>query len=59
VICGTILKHFLALRLQIEISVNEKWKVVIEFSDEKWLWDFALPFHISHHVNNFLYVSNL
>jgi hypothetical protein len=43
---------FLALRLKIEIFVNEKGKVVPEISDEKWLWDLTLLNDISHRVND-------
>jgi hypothetical protein len=32
--------------------MNEKGKVVTEVSDEKWLWDLALLFDISHLVND-------
>jgi hypothetical protein len=34
--------------------VNEKGKVVAELivSDKKWVWDFALLYDISHHVND-------
>jgi hypothetical protein len=28
----------LALRLEREVLINEKGKVVAELSDEKWLW---------------------
>jgi hypothetical protein len=44
-------KRFLALRLEIEMFMNEKGKVVAQFSDEKWLWDLVLLCDISHHVN--------
>jgi hypothetical protein len=47
-----VLKHFLALRQEIEMFMNEKGKVVAELSDEKWLWDLALLCDISHHVND-------
>jgi hypothetical protein len=48
---GAVWKPFLALRLQTEMFVNEKGKVVAELSDEKWLWDLALLCDINHHVN--------
>jgi hypothetical protein len=47
-----VLKRFIALRLEIEIFMNEKGKVVAECSDEKWLWDLALLCDISHHFND-------
>jgi hypothetical protein len=46
-------KTFLALRLEIEMSMNKKGKFVAELSDEKWLSDLALLCDICHHVNNF------
>jgi hypothetical protein len=30
---------FLALRIEIEMFMNEKGKVVAESSEESWLWD--------------------
>jgi hypothetical protein len=47
-----VLKRFLALRLEIEMFMSEKGKVVAELSDENWFWDFALLCNISHHVND-------
>jgi hypothetical protein len=43
---GTVLKSSLTLRLETEMFMNEKGKVVAKVSDEKWLWD------ISHYVND-------
>jgi hypothetical protein len=34
-----VFKHFVALRLEAETTMNEKGSVVAELSDEKWLWD--------------------
>jgi hypothetical protein len=34
-----MLKRIRALRLETEMFMNEKGKVVAELSDEKWLWD--------------------
>jgi hypothetical protein len=33
--------------------MNDKGRVVAEFSNEKWLWDLALLCDISHHINDF------
>jgi hypothetical protein len=32
--------------------INEKGKIVAEFSDEKWLWDLALLCDISEHLHD-------
>jgi hypothetical protein len=45
------MKHFLALRLEIEMLVNEKGNVMAELSDEKWVWHLAV-LYISHHLND-------
>jgi len=50
--CGTDLKCFLALRIEIEKPVDEKGKVVAELGDEKWLWNLALLCEISHHLHD-------
>jgi hypothetical protein len=50
--CETVMKLFLVLRLEMEMSMNEKEEVVTEFSDENWLWDSNLLCDISHHLNN-------
>jgi hypothetical protein len=42
----------LALRLEIEMLMNENDKVMAELSDEKWLQDSALLHDISHHSYN-------
>jgi hypothetical protein len=42
----------LALRLEIEMLMNEKVKVVAKLSVEKWLWDFTLLCNISHYIND-------
>jgi hypothetical protein len=42
-----VLNLILGLRLEIELYLNEKDKVVAEFSDEKWLWDLALLCDVS------------
>jgi hypothetical protein len=34
---GTVLRRFSVLRLEIEMFMNKKGKVVAEVSDEKWL----------------------
>jgi hypothetical protein len=47
-----VLKHLLALRLEIEMFMNEKGKVVAKLSDEKWLWDLALLCDISPHISD-------
>jgi hypothetical protein len=47
---GTMLKRVLALRLEKEMFMNEKGKVVGKLSDEKWLWGLALLCDISHHL---------
>jgi hypothetical protein len=44
-------KHFLALKLEREMFMNEKGKVVVELSDEKWLWNLSLLCITSHHTN--------
>jgi hypothetical protein len=48
---GAVSKRVRALRLGIEMVMNEKGKVVAELRDEKWLSDLALLRDISHHVN--------
>jgi hypothetical protein len=47
---GRVLKRCVALRLKIEIFMNQKGKVVLELSDEKWLWNLTLLCDISHHL---------
>jgi hypothetical protein len=49
---GAALKCLLALRLEPQMSKNEKGKTVAELSDEKWLWDLALLCDISHYVSD-------
>jgi hypothetical protein len=48
----TVFKRFLALKIEIEMFMNEKGKVVAELIDEKWLWDLAFLCDISYHVND-------
>jgi hypothetical protein len=47
-----VLKRFLALRIETEMFMNEKGKVVAECTDEKWLWDLAFLCDVSHRVND-------
>jgi hypothetical protein len=53
-----MLKCDLALKLETEMFMNDKGKVVAELSDEKWLWDLALLCDMRHHFkvnrNSFL-----
>jgi hypothetical protein len=44
--CGAALKWFLALRLEIEMFVNENGKFVAELNDQKWLWYLGLVCYI-------------
>jgi hypothetical protein len=46
----TMLKRVLALRLEKEMFMNEKGKVVGKLSDEKWLMCLVLQCDISHHL---------
>jgi hypothetical protein len=48
---GSMLKRFVALRLQIEVFMNEN-KFVAKCSDEKWLWDLTLMCGIIHHISD-------
>jgi hypothetical protein len=48
----TVFKCFLALKLEIQMFMNEKGKVLAKLSDEKWLWNLAMLCDISHHINN-------
>jgi hypothetical protein len=48
---GTVLKCILGLRLQIEIFMDEKGKVVAEFDDEQWHWVRVVEFYCSLHLN--------
>jgi hypothetical protein len=43
-----VLKGYLALRLRIEIFMNEQGKVMAEPSDEKWPRDLAFLYIIQH-----------
>jgi len=47
--CGTKLKCVSALRLETEMFINDKGKVVAELSDEKWLWNVELLCDMSHY----------
>jgi hypothetical protein len=38
-----VLKHVLVLMPEIQTFMSGKGNVVVELSDEKWLWDLALP----------------
>jgi hypothetical protein len=48
---GAQLKHFSALRLEMEVSMNGNDKFLAELSNEKWLWGSTLPRNIRHHLN--------
>jgi hypothetical protein len=49
-----VLKLSSALRLEIEMLMNEKGKVVAELTDKKWLLDLALLCDISNHLNDLI-----
>jgi hypothetical protein len=47
-----VLKHFSSLRVEIEMFMSEKGKVVPELNDEKRHWELASLCDISHHLND-------
>jgi hypothetical protein len=51
-VLGQCWNVFLALRLEIEMLMNDKGKVVTELSDKRWPCNLALLCDISHHVND-------
>jgi hypothetical protein len=44
-------RHFLALRLETELFMNERYKVEVELNDEMWLWDLAMLCDVSHRLS--------
>jgi hypothetical protein len=44
------LKRFLALKQEIEMSMNENGEVVAELCDNKWLWD-LIPTTMTHDLH--------
>jgi hypothetical protein len=49
---GAVLKCFLALRLEIEMFMSLKGKVMADFSDEKLLRNLVLLCDISHYIKD-------
>jgi hypothetical protein len=47
-----VLKHYLTLKLEIQIFITDKGKAVVEVHDEKWLWDLAVLCDTIHHIND-------
>jgi hypothetical protein len=51
--CGKVLARFFALRIEIELFLNEKNRPLVLLTDSEWLWKLAFSADLTTHLNDF------